>query len=165
MSNSINGKLLYNARRRDTETKLVTNEKRFDELSCNPRLKQWYPIVQHMLITKLSFYTIELKYPLIVEWQVIEISKAYMYNLYYNVLKAKYDKDVNLVYMDTHNFLLEFKNVDLHEEMKNRGLKALMDFRNFPLDHDLHSDEKKGELGLIKSSSKHTYCGSKLPRS
>ena len=47
-----------------------------------------------------------------------------MYNLYYNHLKAKYGKDVSLVYMDTDSFLLQFKNIDLNEEKRNGGLKA-----------------------------------------
>ena len=45
--------------------------------------------------------------------------------------------------MDTDSFLLDFKNVDLHEEMKNDELKDLMVFNNFPVDHDLYSDEKR----------------------
>ena len=55
--------------------------------------------------------------------------------------------------MDTDSFLLEFRNVDLHEEMKNGGLKDLMDFSNFPVDHDLYSDQKKGQLGMLKSET------------
>ena len=37
-----------------------------------------------------------------------------------NVLKAKYGKNVNLVYTDT--FLLEFKNVDMYKQMKTGKL-------------------------------------------
>ena len=38
--------------------------------------------------------------------------------------------------------------------MKNGGLKDLMDFNIFPIDHDLYSDQKKGELGsMLKSKT------------
>ena len=76
-----------------------------------------------------------------------------MYDLYYNVLKSKQGKEVSLVYMDTDSFLLDFKNVDFHDEMKNGGPRDLMGLSIFPVDHDLYSDEKKGELELLKSET------------
>ena len=55
--------------------------------------------------------------------------------------------------MHTDSFLLQFKNVDLHKETKSGGLKHLMDFSNFPDDHDLYSDQMKGYLGRLKSET------------
>ena len=152
-NNSIFGKTLYNARKNDVCTTLVTNEKRFDELSSNPRLKECYPISENKLIMKLSANKIELKYPLYVGFFILELSKAYMYRLYYQDLKETFGNDVSLVYMDTDSFLLEFKNVDLHHEMKNGRLKHLMDLSNFPQEHDLYDDSRKGQLGLLKSET------------
>ena len=135
MSNSIYGKLLYNSRKNDTDTKLVTSEKRFDELVCNPRLKECFPISEEKLIMKLSSDKIELKYPLYVGWFVLELSKYHMYNFYYNVLKKTYGNNVNLVYSDTDSFLLEFQNVDIYSELCKKPLMDYMDTSNFPSDH------------------------------
>ena len=109
MSNSIYGKLLYNAWKNNIDTKLVTNSKRFKELNSSPRFKQSYPIDQKKLIVKLSSDKIELNYPLFVGWYVLELSKLHMHDLYYNVLKENYSQNVNLVYMDSDSFLLDFK--------------------------------------------------------
>ena len=72
------------------ETKRVTNEKRFDELSSNPLLKQYYLLDEDKLIMKLSFKKIELKYPLFIGWQALELPKAYMFILFYIVLEKFY---------------------------------------------------------------------------
>ena len=37
--------------------------------------------------------------------------------------------------------------------MKNGGLKDLMDFSSFPVDHNLCSDHEKGQLGMLKSET------------
>ena len=61
---SIYGKLLYDARKQDTEIKLVTNETRFDEFSRNPRLKLCYLFDENELIMKFNFDKNVLNYPL-----------------------------------------------------------------------------------------------------
>ena len=64
MSNSIYGKLLYNPRKNNIDTKIVTNEKRFSELVNNPRLQECFPVSENKVVMKLSSDKIELKYPL-----------------------------------------------------------------------------------------------------
>ena len=148
MSSSIYEILLYNARKNNIDNKLVTNLKRFKELNSSPRFKESYPIDENKLIMKLPSDKIELKYPLFVGWFVLELSKLHMYDFYYNVLKENYGNDVNLVYMDTDSFLLDFKNVDVYKEMH----KEHMDPSNFPTDYHLY-EENKGKLGLLKSET------------
>ena len=55
--------------------------------------------------------------------------------------------------MDTDSFLLEFKKVELHEEMKSGGLKDLMYLNNFPEDHDFYHNSRKDQLVLLKSET------------
>ena len=76
-----------------------------------------------------------------------------MYDLYYNVLKENYGNDVNLVYMDTDSFLLDFKNVDVYKEMQSGALKEHMDLSNFPTSNPLYSEQNKGKLGFLKSET------------
>ena len=98
MSNSIYEKLLYNARKINyIETKLITDSKRLIELNSNPCFKKCYPIDDNKLIVKLPFDKYKFEYPLFVGWYILKLSKIYMYNLYYNVLKENYEKDGDLV--------------------------------------------------------------------
>ena len=55
--------------------------------------------------------------------------------------KEYFGKEVNLVYMVTDSFLLDFKNVDVYKEMQNGALKEHMDFSKFPTNHFLYSEE------------------------
>ena len=153
MSNSIFGKLLYNPRKNNIDTKLVTTEKRFDELVCDPRLQECYPISEDKLIMKMSADKIELKYPLYAGWFILELSKCVMYDLFYNVLKKNYGSSVSLIYMDTDSFLLEFKDIDVYDELSKKPLCDIFDTSNFDVNHKLSSVENKGKLGLLKSET------------
>ena len=75
-----------------------------------------------------------------------------MYDIYYNVLKENYGKDVNLV-----SFLLDFRNVDVYKEMKSGILKEHMNLFNFPIDHSLYSEDNKGKLGLLKPETSDNH--------
>ena len=102
---------------------------------------------------KLSSDKIELKYPLYIGWFVLELSKYHMYDLFYNVFKKHYGDNVSLIYMDTDSFLLEFKNLDVYEEMAKEPLSDYMDTSNFPKKHPLFNEDNKGKLGLLKSET------------
>ena len=62
-----------------------------------------------------------------------------MFDLYQNVLKENYGKEVNLVYMGANCFLIEFVIFDVYREMQNSALKERMG-------HHLYSEENKAKL-------------------
>ena len=55
--------------------------------------------------------------------------------------------------MDTVSFLLNFEGVDVYKEIKEGKPKELMDLSNFLVDHELHDNTRKGELGILKSET------------
>ena len=55
--------------------------------------------------------------------------------------------------MVTDSFFLEFKNMDVFNELSKSPLKEHMDLSNFPQDHNLFSNEHKGKLGYLKSET------------
>ena len=87
---------------------------------------------------------------------MLELSKRRMYDIFYNVLKKNYNENVSLIYMDTDSFFLEFKNMDVFNELSKSPLKEHMDLSNFPQDHNLFSNEHKGKLGYLKSETAAT---------
>ena len=134
----------YIMRKKNIDTKLVTNSKQFKELNSSLRFKECYPIDENNLIVELSSDKIDLKYPLFVGWYVLELSKLRMYDLFYNVLKENYSDDVDIVYVDTDRFPLDFKNFDVYKEMRSGWLKEHMDLSNFLTNHHLYSEENTG---------------------
>ena len=53
---------------------------------------------------------------MLVGWYILELSKLYIYILYYKVLKENDRNDVNPVFMYTNSFLLEFKSIDVDKK-------------------------------------------------
>ena len=60
---------------------------------------------------------------------------------------------MNLKYMDTESFLLNFEGVDVYKKMKTGLISQHMDFSNFPVDHELYDNTCKGQLGFLKSET------------
>ena len=82
LSNSLYGKILYNPRKNSTITRLVTNQKWFNEVATDPMLKDCYEISPYKLLMRFSPQNISLKYSLLIGWFVLEESKRFMYDLY-----------------------------------------------------------------------------------
>ena len=99
---------------------------------------------------------IKLNTPLYMGWFILENSKAFMYNFFYNVLKKTYNDDVSLLYMDTDSFLINMKNRNFFDEIQKQPLASGMDTSNFPTNNPLHSTKCKGKLGLFKSETAAT---------
>ena len=138
MSNSIYGKLLSIARKHDTKTMFVTKVSDFKKLVSEPRFREFYRVNNDAAIVRLASKSIELKYPMHIEWFILGLSKFHMYNLFYNVLKKQFGNKVRLQYMDTDSFLLNFEGEDVYKEMKTCLISEHVDFSNFPVDHELY---------------------------
>ena len=50
---------------------------------------------------------------------ILDESKELMYHFYYDYLKPKYKKNVDLMYMDTGSFVLEINTCDFFKDIKN----------------------------------------------
>merc|ERR1711888_250974 len=92
LSNSIYGKLLFNARKNCIKTELVTRKERLNVLSSDFRLREAVPIDTDKVLMKTLERKIKLNYPQYMGWWVLEMSKLHMYDFYYNVLKKKMTK-------------------------------------------------------------------------
>ena len=87
--------------------------------------------------------------PLYIGFSILECSKVIMYDFYYNELKKSYRNDVHLLYSDTDSLIISLKCENLKSELKTT-MNKYIDFSNFPCDHELYSNKRKGELGLLK---------------
>ena len=152
MSNSVYGKTFQDPRKNQIITKLVTSKNHFKKLACNPLLKESFPISESQLIMRFLSQRINFNSPLPIGWFVLEKSKKFMYDIYYNKLKRHYKDKISLIYGDTDSFLIKIDGCDdIYEEMARKPLKDIMDFSNLPKEHVLYSDANKGVLGKLKS--------------
>merc|ERR1712212_292712 len=113
-----------------------------------------YPIGEEVLIMKERSKNIALVHPNYVGWHILEMSKHYMYDLYYNIFKKEFGDNVSLLYSDTDSFLLKFENVNIYEKMAaGEVLYDYVDSSNFNENYSLFTNDKKGMLGLLKSET------------
>ena len=62
-----------------------------------------------------------LNHQVYVGMSVLDLSKDFMYDFYYNQMKAKYSGRVELLYNDTDSLLLEIQMEDVYEDMAKRA--------------------------------------------
>ena len=78
---------------------------------------------------------------------VLELSKQFMYDFYYNQLKKEYGDRYELLYTDTDSLLLRIQTKDVYADMATHA--NLYDTNDYPKDHPLH-DVKNKVLGKMK---------------
>jgi len=64
-------------------------------------------------------------------------------------MKDHYGERASLIYSDTDGFILSLEIEDLKSELLNYPLRDYIDRSNFPADHELYNNSRKGQLGLL----------------
>jgi len=145
ISNSCYGKTIENVR--DYSTLKVHYNKKSFEKACSQFTFKNFSIVDEGVVTTSHFSKeIVLNKPFAVGFTILELSKHFMYDFYYQKLIPLCGRDnVTLLMTDTDSFILHVKN---KECLSN--LNPYMDFSNYPSDHPLYNISKKSQLGCFK---------------
>ena len=56
--------------------------------------------------------------PIYIGMSILDISKIYMYNFYYNITKTRYNDKIRLLYTDTDSLIMEIKTNDSYHNVK-----------------------------------------------
>ena len=76
--------------------------------------------------------------PIYLGFTVLELSKLFMYETYYDILQPYFGRDnIQLHYMDTDSFVLSVNTKDIIKDSKN--LEDIFDFSNLYKNHELFS--------------------------
>jgi hypothetical protein len=83
---------------------------------------------------------------------VLDLSKATMYDFYYNKLLKRYGDKMSLCSMDTDSYMLEIRTKDFYEDMQTH----IEDFdtSNYPPDHKCFDMNNKKKLGKMNDEAK-----------
>jgi len=84
-----------------------------------------------------------------VGFSILDISKTYIYNFHYDVMKNKYGEKISLLYTDTDSLIYRIKTNNFFDDL-NFDLLNHFDTSNFPIDHICYSDKRKYTPGLFK---------------
>ena len=107
-NNVIYGKSVENLRKR-TKVRMVTDKQLARKLVSRPSFKDHSSIRNDLVVVECAIEKLVLNRPVYTGFTVLETSKVHMYKFFYEYIKPKYGKNVNLCFTDTDSFLLEIK--------------------------------------------------------
>ena len=116
MSNSVFGKTMENIRKH-RDIKLVTTDKKRSKLVSETNYHTINLISEDLSIIEMKKTKVKMNKPNYLGLSILEISKTLMYGFWYDHMKAKYNDNVKLCYMDTDNFIMNIKTTDFYEDI------------------------------------------------
>ena len=106
-------------------------------------------ISEDLSIIEMKKTKIKTNKPIHLGLSVLEISKALMYEFWYDYMKPKYGNDIKLCYMDTDSFIMNIKTNDFDEDIAN-DVKNRFDTSNYEVNTPLPMGKNKKVIGLMK---------------
>lgn len=143
--NSCFGKFIERVRDR-IECKFVTSKKKARFYMTNPNFKSFQIINKHFVAIFLKPDEIYLNKPISIGFTILDRSKEFMFDQYYNHMKKNLNCEV--LYGDTDSLFLKVS----HDRKCNslEKINFLMDYSNYPPSHLKYNERNKNALGFFK---------------
>jgi hypothetical protein len=87
---------------------------------------------------------------------ILERSKLIMQKLFYDVIRPAFRNRVTMLMSDTDSFCMLVEDTDVDSAV--RKLSPVMDFSNYPPEHELYDASNKNVLGLLKNEVPGSSC-------
>ena len=110
MNNSVFGKTMENTRKH-RDIKLVTTDKKRNKLVSEPNYHTINLILEDLSIIEMKKTKVKMNKPIYLGLSILEISKTFMYEFWYDYMKPKYNDNVKLYYTDTDSLSLTLKQM------------------------------------------------------
>ncbi|RGB38846.1 hypothetical protein C1646_755162 [Rhizophagus diaphanus] len=138
MNNAVFGKTMEDVRRRKRIdlVRPIGEEHRLRKMLADPALvgrKIFYG--SNLIAVHRKQTHVTLNKPIYVGAAILDLSKYYMYDFWYNHIKRKYGKRARLCYTDTDSFIIEIETENIYDDMVEDA--DLYDFSDYPEDHPL----------------------------
>ena len=91
---------------------------------------------------------LKLDKPIFLGMSILDSSKLHMCQLYYDVLKKKYNENIKLKYTDTDSYVVQTMTDDVYKDFNE--IKQHMDFSDYPPEHPCFDKTNKKVLGMFK---------------
>ena len=151
MNNSVFGKTMENLRKR-VDIKLVRTDgaenEKLRKIVAKPNFNRRVKFSDELSAIHVNKTKLTLNKPIYVGFSVLDLSKHFMYDWYYNKLKKKYGENCTMLYTDTDSLLVDIKTNDIYKDMSET--KEDYDFSDYPKDHQLHDESNKKVIGKMK---------------
>ena len=152
MNDAIFGKSMENVLNR-SNIKLINNDpEKYLKLIREPNFQNVYQISNKLCLVESKPIKTVFKKPIFLGAVILETSKLYMYQFWYDHLKNKYNNKVQLAYTDTDSFIIYVETDDIYKDMLE--YKNLYDFSEYPINHHNYDITNKKVLGKFKDEMK-----------
>lgn len=152
MNNSAFGKQMENPEKR-VRVELVNSVEQYRKLVRRRDFHSRNTIVNDLISAVLKPTNIKCNKPLIGGFTVLCLSKMYMYDFYYNVLKKEFGPKVKLIVTDTDSFKIIVECEDFYDFMKQNP--QYFDTGDYDVDHPSGiTPQNSKEIGLFKDENK-----------
>ena len=148
MNNSVFGKTMENIRKH-RDIKLVTTDKERSKLVSEPNYHTINLISKDLSIIEMKKTKVKMNKPIYLGLSILEISKALMYEFWYDYMKPKYANNVKLCCMDTDSFIMNIKTNDFYKDISN-DVENRFDTSNYEVNRPLPTGKNKKVIGLMK---------------
>ena len=146
MSKSAFGKLCESLRNRVTVT-FVRNDVELLNATSQGTISPIKIVDQDLSLITKKKQSISWTKPTIVGASILELSKLFMMDFHYNVMKI--ETECTLLYFDTDSFIYKIKSPNFYEDLaKNSRLRSHFELSNFPENHQLH--DRSNEKTVLK---------------
>ena len=85
---------------------------------------------------------VKMNKPIYLGLPILEICRTLMYEFWYDYMKAKYDDNVKLCYMDTDSFIMHIKTEDFYKDIAN-DVEKRFDTSNYEVNRPLPTGKNK----------------------
>jgi DNA polymerase type B, organellar and viral len=151
MNNSLFGKTIENVKLYKN-CKLVCNMKSAKKYTSKPTLEEKVILNDNLILFIHKRDTIVFSKPTYSGMSILDISKMYLYEFYYNHLKPFYKDNIVMAYGDTDSAVTYITTNDVYMDFKNQFFD-LLDTSNYPNDHMLFSLTNERVLGKMKDET------------
>ena len=148
MNNAIIGKSMENVLNGSNIKLINNNPGTLLKLIKQPNFQNVYQISNRLAIVESKPIKTVFNKPIYMDAVILETSKLHMYEFWYNHLKVKYGDKIQLIYSDTHSFVIEVETDDIYRDMYED--RHLYDFSDYPKDHPKFSLTNKKVYGIFK---------------
>jgi hypothetical protein len=145
LANSTFGKTIQNVRNY-INVKLHTNATTLQKAIASHTFKNYVILEDNLVQTNHFLPVITHDKPLAVGFTILDLSKHFMFDFYYNKLTTNHDFSIDLGFSDTDSFL--FKTNDKEKCLNH--IKNIMDFSNYPSPSSYFDTTNKSKLGFFK---------------
>ena len=145
MVNSAFGKTCEGKRIR-IKVKLARSEEDTLKWTSAPQMKLFKIIGENLATISLNQTEIEWDKPTIVGACISDLSKKFMYDFHYNIMKKYFN--CRLLYSNTDSFVFEIFSKDFFADFKRKTtVKDLFDISNIPTNHEMY-DQSNARVTL-----------------